>query len=63
MPLHHDGCMTDTHRHRWRPVSSHQVSEGLVVYQQCACGQWRIACTPPYPVAYPELAVLDPACQ
>ncbi|WP_427887073.1 hypothetical protein ACQHIV_29380 [Kribbella sp. GL6] len=51
--------MTDTHRHRWSAVSSHQVSEGLVVYQQCACGQWRITSTPPYPVAYPEIALID----
>ncbi|HET6742628.1 MAG TPA: hypothetical protein VFH76_26995 [Kribbella sp.] len=53
--------MTDIHRHRWTAVSSHQVSEGLVVYQHCACGQWRITSTPPYAVAYPELASVDPA--
>ncbi|WP_166678254.1 hypothetical protein [Kribbella kalugense] len=40
--------MTD-HRHRWTAVSAHQVSEGLVVYQRCACGQWRITSTSPYP--------------
>jgi hypothetical protein len=50
--------MTDIHRHRWSVVSSHLVSEGLVVYQRCACGQWRITSTPPYPVAHPEIAKL-----
>ncbi|WUJ74099.1 hypothetical protein OG809_12680 [Kribbella soli] len=49
--------MTETHRHRWSAISAHQVSEGLVVYQRCACGQWRITSTPPYPVAYPEVAI------
>jgi hypothetical protein len=44
------------HRHRWMATSSHQVSEGLVVYQRCACGQWRVTSTPPYAVAYPEVA-------
>lgn len=59
MPLQHDRDMTaptETHRHRWSAVSSHQVSEGLVVYQRCACGDWRVTSTPPYPVAYPEVA-------
>ncbi|MGY4768980.1 hypothetical protein ACXC9Q_18875 [Kribbella sp. CWNU-51] len=46
----------DVHRHRWSAVSSHQVSEGLVVYQRCACGQWRVTSTPPYAVAYPDIA-------
>ncbi|MEU8223741.1 hypothetical protein [Kribbella sp. NPDC048915] len=45
--------MTETHRHRWIAVSRHAVSEGLVVYQRCACGQWRVASTSPDPVAYP----------
>ncbi|RZU13378.1 hypothetical protein EV645_4217 [Kribbella rubisoli] len=57
MPLHHDGYMTETHRHCWSAISAHQVSEGLVVYQRCACGQWRITSTPPHPVAYPEVAI------
>jgi hypothetical protein len=45
-----------SHRHQWTVTSSHPVSEGLVVYQRCACGQWRITSTPAYPIAYPELA-------
>ncbi|WP_166665731.1 hypothetical protein [Kribbella caucasensis] len=44
------------HRHRWQVASSHQVSEGMVVYQRCDCGHWRIASTPAYPVAYPDVA-------
>jgi hypothetical protein len=46
------------HRHQWTVKSSHPVSEGLVVYQRCACGRWRITSTPAYPVAYPEVARL-----
>ncbi|WP_328525068.1 hypothetical protein [Kribbella sp. NBC_00359] len=46
----------DVHRHRWSAVSSHQVSEGLVVYQRCACGRWRVTSTPPYAVSYPGIA-------
>jgi hypothetical protein len=59
MALQHDGFMTaslEAHRHRWSVASSHHVSEGLVVYQRCACGQWRVTSTPPYPVAYPDAA-------
>ena len=62
MALHHDGLMStgkEVHRHRWQVASSHQVSEGLVVYQRCACGQWRVTSTPAYPVAYPELAKVE----
>ncbi|TDD23309.1 hypothetical protein E1218_18105 [Kribbella turkmenica] len=53
----------EAHRHRWFVASSHQVSEGLVVYQRCDCGQWRVTGTPPYPVTYPDLALVDPARQ
>ncbi|WP_170284611.1 hypothetical protein [Kribbella amoyensis] len=46
----------EVHRHRWQVSSSHQVSEGLLVYLRCACGRWRVTSTPAYPVAYPEVA-------
>jgi hypothetical protein len=62
MALHHDVHMTtreEGHRHRWVVESAHQVSEGLLVYQRCECGQRRIASTPAYPVAYPGLATVD----
>jgi len=49
----------EPHRHRWSVESAHQVSEGLLVYQRCVCGQRRIASTPAYPVAYPEHATID----
>ncbi|WP_198676116.1 hypothetical protein [Kribbella monticola] len=49
----------EAHRHRWTVESAHQVSEGLVVYQRCECGRRRITSTPAYPVAYPELAIID----
>jgi hypothetical protein len=49
-PLQHDGAMTATQhqdctnspRHFWRTRSTHTTSEGLVTYQSCACGRWRI---------------------
>ncbi len=28
--------------HIWRTRSTHPTSEGLVTYQACACGRWRI---------------------
>jgi hypothetical protein len=38
--------MTATHHHdqahSWRTRSTHTTSEGLVTYQSCTCGQWRI---------------------
>ena len=41
--------MTGTHHrdpdhpgHFWRTRSSHATSEGLVSYQACPCGRWRI---------------------
>lgn len=58
MPLQHDGLMTtrEEHRHSWRVASSHPVSEGLLSYQNCSCGQWRVTSTPLHPVAHPDLA-------
>jgi hypothetical protein len=29
--------------HRYVTVSAHRTSEGLVSYQRCACGRWRIS--------------------
>jgi hypothetical protein len=46
------------HRHRWSVESAHRVSEGLLVYQRCECGQRRIASTPAYPVAYPDVTTI-----
>jgi hypothetical protein len=37
--------MTATDRHQdhfWTTRSSHPTSEGLVSYQSCPCGRWRI---------------------
>ena len=28
--------------HEWEPVSRHRTSDGVVTYQQCRCGSWRI---------------------
>ncbi|MGH3462754.1 MAG: hypothetical protein ACRDP9_14930 [Kribbellaceae bacterium] len=30
------------HRHRWIDASTHRVSDGVVVYQRCLCGRWRV---------------------
>jgi hypothetical protein len=46
----------EAHRHRWHVESSHPVSEGLLSYQRCSCGQWRVTSTPLHPVAHPDLA-------
>jgi hypothetical protein len=31
-----------SHDSQWRTVSRHLTSEGLVAYQRCGCGGWRI---------------------
>ena len=28
--------------HFWRTASRHSTSEGVVSYQRCACGRWRV---------------------
>jgi hypothetical protein len=28
--------------HQWHTASSHRTSDGLVTYQRCRCGRWRI---------------------
>lgn len=28
--------------HQWSTVSRHLTSEGLVSYQRCPCGRWRM---------------------
>lgn len=30
------------HLHSWRTHSTHLTSDGLVRYQSCSCGRWRI---------------------
>jgi hypothetical protein len=49
----------EAHRHRWQVASAHPVSEGLLTYQHCACGQWRVTSTALHPVAHPDLARVD----
>ncbi|MPZ62122.1 MAG: hypothetical protein GEU93_12670 [Propionibacteriales bacterium] len=31
------------HRHSWQTRSTHRTLEGLLHYQHCACGRWRVA--------------------
>jgi hypothetical protein len=32
----------DYHAHTWLTRSSHHTLDGLVRYQHCECGQWRV---------------------
>lgn len=34
--------MTDIDEHTWRTRSSHRTSEGVLSYQKCSCGSWRL---------------------
>ncbi|WBQ05272.1 hypothetical protein [Kribbella sp. CA-293567] len=52
----------EAHRHSWRVASAHPVSEGLLTYQQCGCGQWRVTSTPLHPIAHPDLARSPSRC-
>ena len=36
----HNGA--DAHRHLWRTSSRHLTSEGVVGYQRCRCGRFRV---------------------
>jgi len=39
---------TDRHdTHFWQTRSTHPTSEGLVSYQSCPCGRWRILTSTP----------------
>lgn len=28
--------------HRWFTISRHLTADGLVTYQRCTCGRWRV---------------------
>ena len=45
---HHDEA-----RHSWHTHSSHATSEGVVTYQSCPCGRWRILAARPAEIARP----------
>lgn len=49
----------ETRIHAWETESHHRTSEGVVMYQRCACGAWRIKLvgrTAEVPVSQPEIA-------
>ncbi|GII66048.1 hypothetical protein Skr01_61330 [Sphaerisporangium krabiense] len=46
MALQHTRNMTDHDGHTWRTRSHHFTSEGLVRYQSCHCGAWRVLTGP-----------------
>ncbi|OLL98864.1 hypothetical protein Ae406Ps2_3391 [Pseudonocardia sp. Ae406_Ps2] len=33
--------------HEWRTASRHRTSDGVVSYQRCRCGAWRIRLAAP----------------
>ncbi|SDS88694.1 hypothetical protein SAMN04515669_2192 [Jiangella sp. DSM 45060] len=37
-----DVLMTVTHDHHWTTKSRHRTSEGIVVYDGCTCGRFRV---------------------
>jgi hypothetical protein len=39
------------HEHVWTPRSRHSSSDGVVIYQRCACGLWRVTLDGPRPEA------------
>ncbi|MFF5108377.1 hypothetical protein [Streptosporangium sp. NPDC000509] len=43
--------MNDHDEHDWHTRSHHRTSEGLVRYQSCHCGTWRVLCEAPAPPA------------
>ncbi|MER6825400.1 hypothetical protein ABT352_05375 [Streptosporangium sp. NPDC000563] len=43
--------MNDHEGHDWHTRSHHRTSEGLVRYQSCHCGTWRVLCEAPAPPA------------
>ncbi|MCA0155573.1 hypothetical protein LB823_05145 [Tsukamurella sp. M9C] len=48
----------ETQIHAWETESHHPTSEGVVMYQRCACGAWRIKLvgrTAEVPVSQPEI--------
>lgn len=38
--------MCDSDAHTWQTYSHHATSEGVVCYQRCACGSWRVVLHP-----------------
>jgi hypothetical protein len=44
-----------TSGHVWRTRSKHLTSEGLVSYQRCLCGAWRVFVTPGRELAGPDV--------
>jgi hypothetical protein len=30
------------HAHHWTTRSRHRTSQGVITYDQCACGRWRV---------------------
>ena len=45
-----DGELLNTDLHTWRARSHHSTSEGVVCYQRCHCGRWRVVLTPRRPL-------------
>jgi hypothetical protein len=53
--------MADTDGHSWQTRSRHPTSHGLVSYQRCHCGLWRLVLEPDLVLAAPVPAGERPA--
>ena len=40
------GVVINANEHTWQTRSRHSTSEGVVCYQHCHCGRWRVVLTP-----------------
>ncbi|MDW5329797.1 hypothetical protein [Plantactinospora sp. KLBMP9567] len=52
--------MSDENGHLWRTRSRHRTSDGIVSYQSCHCGMWRLLSGPARPSVPPTEAVRAP---
>ncbi|MEO3929683.1 hypothetical protein ABGB07_38370 [Micromonosporaceae bacterium B7E4] len=52
--------MSDENGHLWRTRSRHRTSDGIVSYQSCHCGMWRLLAGTLRPSVVPTGAVRAP---
>src|SRR6478736_257523 len=63
MPLHHAGLMLAVMSHLWVTESSHPTSDGVVIYQRCACSAHRILLADVESSARLKVAVVGSNCR
>jgi hypothetical protein len=47
----HPRPVAEGHAHAWRHRSRHVTSDGVLSYQHCDCGRWRLLLGPDHVVA------------